>query len=51
MMSLLKKEMEDQVQEKVDNNIYNYELEQNGVNMIFNQSIQDIQKKIKVIDH
>ena len=39
MMSLFKKEMEDLVQEKVDNNIYNYELEQNGVNMIFNQSI------------
>jgi hypothetical protein len=41
-MSLFKKEMEDLVQEKVDNNIYNYELEQNGVNMIFNQSIQEI---------
>jgi len=39
MMSLLKKEMEDLVQEKVDNNIYNYELEQNGVNIIFDQSL------------
>lgn len=39
MMSLFKKEMEDLVQEKVDNNIYNYELEQNGVNIVFNQNI------------